>query len=407
MSLEPPWLGLLGAIFVPALGHLYHFILAVNISSGVGLRETSLTRLRLVLLFFFAASSACLLAGHVRDPWWNWFWPLRAYAYLCLVSGGLILPLTSLGLGMRRRPDGIAGRSDLLDLDDRFGGEALIGAGKGSWLLRLPGNESLQLLRREWVVHHPGLPEPLEGLTIVQLSDLHFAPCFHRAFFERVVESCLEWRPDLVLITGDLVDGDEVIPWIEPVLEPMEARLGKYAILGNHDAVHQPQRILGALADAGFCSLEGRWCRLKENGARLAVGGTSAPWGPTIWPGSIPAADFRILISHSPDQFYTARNRGVELMLAGHNHGGQIRLPAFGPVFMPSIYSRRFDRGFFRSGSTFLYVNEGVAGKHPYRYGCPPEICCFVLKSQPKPGTVGDRPGNLSSSAWFGDAAQM
>src|SRR5271165_864446 len=79
MSLESPWLGVLGAIFVPALGHLYHFILAVNITSGWGLRETSLARLRLVLLAILVASPAFLLARHVRDPWWNWVWPLRAY----------------------------------------------------------------------------------------------------------------------------------------------------------------------------------------------------------------------------------------------------------------------------------------------------------------------------------------
>ena len=149
----------------------------------------------------------------------------------------------------------------------------------------------------------------------------------------------------------------------------------------------------GALADAGFASLEGRWCTMEENGARLAVGGTSAPWGPALLPGSVPAADFRILLSHSPDQFYRARDWGVDLMLSGHNHGGQIRLPALGPVFMPSVYSRRFDRGFFRSGSTFLYVSEGVAGKHPYRYGCPPEICCFVLKGRPEPGHPMDSAG--------------
>ncbi len=214
MSLEPPWLGVLGAIAVPALGHLYHFILAVNITSGWGLRETNLARLRLVLLAILGASSAFLLARHVQDPWWNWVWPLRAYACLCLVSGGLILPLTSLGLGMRRRPGGVAGRSDLLDLDEQLGSDAMIGTGKGSRLLRLPGNESFQLLRREWVLHHPGLPQALEGLTIVQLSDLHFAPCFRRAFFERVMEACAEWRADLVVITGDLVDADEVIPWI-------------------------------------------------------------------------------------------------------------------------------------------------------------------------------------------------
>ncbi len=385
MSLEPPWLGVLGAIAVPALGHLFHFILAVNITSGWGLRERNLTRLRLLLMAILGASSALLLARHVQDPWWNWGWPLRAYACLCLVSGGLVFPLTSLRLGMRRRPAGVDGRSDLLDLDAQHGSAAMIGTGKQSWLLRLPGNESLQLLRREWVLQYPGLPRALEGLTIIQLSDLHFAPCFRRAFFERVVEACDEWKADLVLITGDLVDADEVISWIEPVLEPLEARLGKYAILGNHDAEHQPRRVLSALADAGFASLEGRWCTIEVNGGRLALGGTSAPWGPALPAGSPPAADFRILLSHSPDQFYKARDWGVDLMLSGHNHGGQIRLPAVGPVFMPSVYSRRFDRGFFRSGSTSLYVSEGLAGKHPYRYGCPPEITCFVLKSRPEP----------------------
>lgn len=66
-------------------------------------------------------------------------------------------------------------------------------------------------------------------------------------------------------------------------------------------------------------------------------------------------------------------------MLSGHNHGGQIRLPFIGPVFMPSRYSRRFDRGFFRRNGTLMYVNEGIGGKHPVRYGCPPEVSRLVL----------------------------
>ncbi len=195
------------------------------------------------------------------------------------------------------------------------------------------------------------------------------------------MDACLEWRADLVLVTGDLVDADEAVAWIEPVLAPLEGRLGKYAILGNHDVEHGPQRVMTALEDAGFSSLEGRWCVLEHAGARLAIGGTSAPWGPALAADLVPPADFRILLSHSPDQFYKARDWGVELMLSGHNHGGQIRLPAFGPLFMPSVYSRRFDRGFFRAGQTLLHVSEGVAGKHPYRYGCPPEVSCFVLRT--------------------------
>src|SRR6185437_2121813 len=120
--------------------------------------------------------------------------------------------------------------------------------------------------------------------------------------------------------------------------------------------------------------LEGRWERLEIDGASLALGGTSAPWGPSLDYDAMPEADFRILLSHSPDQFPRAASRGVELVLAGHNHGAQIRLPIFGPILMPSRYSRHFDRGFFQAGVTpsLLYVSQGVAGKHPIRYGCSP-----------------------------------
>ncbi len=115
----------------------------------------------------------------------------------------------------------------------------------------------------------------------------------------------------------------------------------------------------------------------------MAIGGTSAPWGPAWGRAEVPAADFRILLSHSPDLFYKAQGWGIDLMFSGHNHGGQIRLPLVGAVFMPSRYSRRFDRGFFRAGPTLLYVSEGVGGKHPVRYGCPPEVSRFTLRAQP------------------------
>jgi predicted MPP superfamily phosphohydrolase len=248
-------------------------------------------------------------------------------------------------------------------------------------MLRVPGNESLQLRRREWTLTYPGLPPALEGLEILQISDLHFASCYDRRYFERVAESCAIWSPDILVITGDLVDEDAVLEWIGPVLGPLRARLGKYAILGNHDAECHAEGILNALAGAGYESLEGRWTSVERGGVRIALGGTSAPWGPALDPGTIPLADFRLLLSHSPDQFYRASTWGVDLLLCGHNHGGQIRVPVFGPLFMPSIYSRRFDRGFFRRRATLMYVNEGVGGEHPLRFGCPPEVSHFILTS--------------------------
>jgi predicted MPP superfamily phosphohydrolase len=88
------------------------------------------------------------------------------------------------------------------------------------------------------------------------------------------------------------------------------------------------------------------------------------------------------LLSHAPDQFYWAERAGFDLMLSGHNHAGQIRLPVIGPVFMPSRYSRHFDRGFFRKRGLTLHVSQGVAGKHPIRLGgCVPEVGRLVLRS--------------------------
>jgi predicted MPP superfamily phosphohydrolase len=379
MSLDWPLPVVLALALPPAAGHLYHFVLLINIGSGLGLRERLMDRIRDMLFVTLFVSAGWLLWMHTRAPWWTWSGPLRAYAVLCAVTGILVWPLNSALIAWRRRPAGIAGAYITRDLAGTQDNTRFVGTGRGSWLLRLPRNESFRLCLREWDLAIPALPGPLENLKIVQISDLHCAPCYDRRFFEAVVDECRAWSADLVFLTGDLVEHDETIAWIEPILSPLQARLGKFAILGNHDSDHQPELIADELARAGFTMLDGRWTTIESEASAIALGGTSAPWGPDIDLRAIPTADFRILLSHSPDRFYRAARSGIDLMFAGHNHGGQIRLPLIGPVFMPSVYSRRFDRGFFRRQGTLMYVSEGVGGMHPIRYGCPPEVSRFVL----------------------------
>jgi predicted MPP superfamily phosphohydrolase len=391
MSPDWPWPAAVALAIPAGLGHLCHFILVINACSGLGFGEALMNRVRKGLFAGLWVSSGLLLWQHLQQPWWTWPWPLRGYAALCMISGTLGWPLASLALAMRRRPQGVAEDRVTCELAAPGRRADLIGGGRHSWLLRLPGNESFRLCLRDWDVAVPGLPDPLDGLQIVQLTDLHLAPCYRRRYFERVLHACRGWDADLLVLTGDVVEDEEAIGWIEPLLGPLEARLGKFAILGNHDHQHQPQAVLDELTRAGFATLEGEWTALEADGATIALGGTSAPWGPDLDPRAMPPADFRILLSHSPDRFYRAASWGIDLMLSGHNHGGQIRLPLVGAVFMPSVYSRRFDRGFFRRGQTLMYVSEGIAGKHPYRWGgCPPEITRFVLRPAP-PSTV--RPG--------------
>ena len=114
----------------------------------------------------------------------------------------------------------------------------------------------------------------------------------------------------------------------------------------------------------------------------LILCGDETPWmgtHPDLSPA--PAGAFRILLSHTPDNISWARRHDIDLMLSGHTHGGQIRLPILGPVYSPSRFDCRFASGVFWLDPTLLYVSRGLSGKEPIRYNCLPEVTKLVLKS--------------------------
>jgi predicted MPP superfamily phosphohydrolase len=363
-----------------AIGHLVLFVLVVNLTHGLGHPEPVMTRVKLAILTAYLLVTTGLVFEAWRDSVFSWSWPALAYATLCVVVGLVLFPAATAYLHRRSAPTGVERRSEEVDLAGELGHQALRGSGLGAWLLKLPGNESTRLHKVEWDVEVPGLPEAFDGLSLLHLSDLHFTTGFHRNYFERMADAAASWPSDLVLFTGDLVDDDAALDWIEPVLSRVRGRLGAFSILGNHDIDHDPERIREALAAAGFVDLEGRWATVESGDATVALAGTMHPWGPRVPMEQQPEADYRILLSHAPDMFYWAERSGFDLMLSGHVHGGQVRLPLVGAVFMPSLYSRRFDRGFFRKGRLMLHVSQGVGAQHPIRYNCPPEIGRIVLR---------------------------
>jgi uncharacterized protein len=92
-------------------------------------------------------------------------------------------------------------------------------------------------------------------------------------------------------------------------------------------------------------------------------------------------AHVRLLLSHTPDEIEWARDAGVDLMLAGHNHGGQVVLPLIGPVYSPSRYGTRYAGGSFWREPTLLHISRGVSGRHPLRWNCRPEVIRIVLRA--------------------------
>ena len=377
-----------------AIGHVCLAVLVVNVLHGLGLPEAWMRPIKVAAIATLAGSSIGLALLAFVEHWTDWPRPILGYGLLCGFIAIGVLPALTIRKQLHGTPPGITGDCKTVDLAVENPRSELIGSASDSFWLRLPGNDAFKLRLSEWDVGRPGLHAGLDGLTILQLTDLHLSRAYSERFFEAMLGAVEDPTADLVVFTGDLSDDPTMLDLVEPLLGRFRGRLGTLAILGNHDYRHELGPARDALGNAGFQTIEGEWTVVDADGVRLAIGGTSAPWGPRMDYGAIPDADYRLLLSHCPDQFPHAARHGVDLVLSGHTHGGQYRLPILGPILMPSRYSRRYDRGFFRRGRSLMYVALGIAGQHAMRINCPAEIPRLTLRSMPElgaPAALTDR----------------
>jgi predicted MPP superfamily phosphohydrolase len=257
--------------------------------------------------------------------------------------------------------------------------ESPIGDGRHNWLARFPGNQVFDIELAHYDVRLPNLPTEWDGLVVLHLTDWHFTGTPRREFFERVVDLAQSFPADFVAFTGDLVDRDDLISWIPHTLGRLSAPLGCWYVLGNHDWGYAVDEIRQALDQCGWRGVAGEVQRIEHLGSALALGGDERPWMGTA-PDFIPHEEaFRILLSHTPDNYAFARRQNVDLMLSGHNHGGQIVIPGVGPVYSPSRHGCRYSGGWHRGDSTLLYVSRGLSGSQPLRLNCRPEIAWLHL----------------------------
>jgi len=249
-------------------------------------------------------------------------------------------------------------------------------------MTRIPFNECFQV---EWTTRTfelDRLPPEWDGLSILHLTDLHMIGTIKESFFRTLTDQAASLDVDLIALTGDLIDKPECIEWLPETLGRLHAPLGQYFILGNHEWYLDSAAIRQAMTRLGWRDLSGELQILDVAGRPLAIGGTERPWmGKHPAFGSLPDGVFRLMLSHTPDNLSWARRQRVDLMLTGHNHGGQVVLPGIGPVYSPSLHGCRFAGGVFWQDPTLLFVSRGVSGRHPLRIGARPEISHIVLKS--------------------------
>jgi predicted MPP superfamily phosphohydrolase len=361
------------------VGHAYLWVSTLSYLYGCPLPKWILKPYRVLCGLVILAFPLILLAPPGLTVW--------PYLLLCLVLGLIVYPAVTAYRLLRPRPAAaLAERTETVDYWERLGPD-VAGDGKYRRVAKLPFNDVFKVDYTDLTLAVPNLPPAWDGLRALLLSDLHFCGTPARAFFEAVIDRlAADPPPDLVVLAGDFLDSDEHHGWIVPLLSRLAATEGRYAILGNHDRYHDPDRIRKELATAGYAVLGNGWREAEVRGERCVLVGHEGPWfRPPPDLANAPPGLFRLCVSHTPDNFYWGQRNGIGLMLCGHVHGGQIRLPVIGSIFVPSVYGRRFDMGVFEGGGTVMVAGRGLSGKEPLRFRCHPQVIRLTLAASRAP----------------------
>lgn len=278
--------------------------------------------------------------------------------------------------------------SQRIDLRQKYG-KAIYAKRWVKLLGLIPGNQLHLLDTSSHEVRVNRLVLPHDGLRLGHLSDVHLTGYMHFDFYREAVDRLMATKPNMVLLTGDLIDYEFCLKQVQPLLESVAAPLGCYFVLGNHDRrLKNVDRLRAMLGELGWHDLGTQSQTIEHSGHEIYFVGNERPWfdSPVRCQNERDTlnrrqqAALRIGLSHSPDQIRWARDLQLDLLLCGHTHGGQVRLPWIGPVVAPSRYGSRFASGWFLSGTTLMHVSRGLSGTHPLRVACTPEVSSIVLR---------------------------
>jgi uncharacterized protein len=242
------------------------------------------------------------------------------------------------------------------------------------------------------------LGESWNGFRIAQLSDLHYDPYFSDTPLRKAIDLVNGLQPDLIVLTGDFVTAPigkvshrTAVAAAQPVepcaqlLSKLHAPSGVMAILGNHDLNTSEVHVTTVLRSHSIQVLRNACVPLERAGKRLWIAGVD-----DILEGKpdlelalrgIPSAEPVVLLAHEPDWADHVSGHSVDLQLSGHSHGGQVRFPLIGPLFLPEL-ARKYPWGLRQVGPLTLYTNVGLGTIHvPMRLNCPPEVTLITLRA--------------------------
>jgi predicted MPP superfamily phosphohydrolase len=249
------------------------------------------------------------------------------------------------------------------------------------------------LIRRRWYrvvereVRILGLDPRLDGLRIAHLSDLHIGSLTPRSWGVAWSLAANRHNPDLAVVTGDLVtSGTEFHTDVADVIAALHAERGVFVSMGNHDYFGDGEPLVAKLRARGVRVLRNEGAVVDRAGAKIWLAAIDDTWTRRDDLASAlrgrPAGAMTVLLAHDPNRFDEAADAGVDLVLSGHTHGGQIGVPFLYRFANLATFAYRYTVGFYRRGRAVLYVHPGLGTTGPpMRLGVAPEVSVLVLRS--------------------------
>lgn len=243
--------------------------------------------------------------------------------------------------------------------------------------------EPYMIETKEVVIQSDQIPQNFNGKKIVFITDIHCSQFFSEERVQILVDQVNALDPDMVLLGGDYVTDDT--SYLDPCfshLSKLNAPLGVYAVLGNNDPKNAT---ITAMENANITYIGNKGLWVYENGEKIRIGGvgdldTDVPYqGPTI--GAVTQNDFVVLVSHKPDYFPLANKLKIDLVLAGHTHGGQVTLFGLWAPFYKSRYGQEYVSGIKKSAKSTMIISNGIGMVNvPVRFFARPQIIVVELK---------------------------
>jgi predicted MPP superfamily phosphohydrolase len=303
------------------------------------------------------------------------------FAHWCAALGSCV-PIAVYAIGKALV---MAGRGQAPELPSTF---ALV-AYSGALALAVWG----VFVRRRWVTTRklelviPGLPPEFDGYRVAQLSDLHIGGFTPRRWGQAWAARSNAAAPNLVVVTGDMVSsGVNFHADIADVIGSLRAEDGVFVSMGNHDYFGDGEPLISLLRSKGAVVLRNEGTTVTRGEASMFVAGVDDTWTrradlDRTMAERTPGA-FTVLLAHDPGLFPAAVKHGVELVLSGHTHGGQVALPFFPKLLSLGKLAHRFHLGVYREGDSTLYVHPGLGTTGPpIRLGVAPEVAILTLRT--------------------------